>query len=613
MHKFLAAITSALILTLLFFTSGVWASTAVDGSMLNPAPTTATQSNSNLPFNQGLGNATQNSGAFSLDSLPSSSSTANFLPVTEAFQLQASVDPETQGKQLRLQWRIAPGYYLYQHMFKLTEAANNMPVPLPSMPSGSQEYDEYYEKELTVYHRQVALTLPLPTSKALIIESQGCASSGLCYPPQRQKLTIDPQGEVTITTLDETAQNTLPNTISTSNTPGNLLLMLLFAVLGGATLNFMPCVFPVLSIKALSLSKAHINHADINHHSAAQHGMAYTAGIVLSFLGIALLLIVLREAGEAIGWGFQLQSPIFVALLVYLFVLMGLSFSGLLEISGRWMNAGQQLTQGSTLLSSFMTGLLATLVASPCSAPLMGTALGFALSQSTAVALLIFGCLGLGMALPLLVLACWPTLANYLPKPGEWMVRFKEFLAFPLYLSAIWLLWVLGGQTGINTVAAVLIGAVLLALAAWWRNRFMAVILMLIALVLPWQIYQHDKNPTQHWEPYSAKRLSQLRANNQPVFINATADWCLTCLANEKVALSTDAVTAHFKQQQIVYLKADWSNYDAEITQLLKRHQRSGVPLYVFYPADGSTPVVLPQLLTKNTVISATSTQSNRR
>ena len=527
---------------------------------------------------------------------------ATFLPVEEAYQVSASYA----DNELILDWQIAPGYYLYQHRFKILDA-DHRPVQQPlQFPPGKQIYDDYYEKELTVYYQRVELRVPVPPEPGTwIVESQGCADAGLCYPPRSQKFTYDAASN-TVTVSDLNAATApAPTTPPAANV--GLPLMLVFALLGGMILNLMPCVFPILSVKALSLAKAHLSP-----HGKHLHGAAYTLGVVLSFMAIAALLIALRHAGEAVGWGFQLQSPVFVGLLIYLFVLMGLSFSGLLTIGTRLMNVGQSATQGRGLTASFMTGLLATLVASPCTAPFMGTALGFALAQPEWVAMAVFGALGVGMALPLLLLSWWPGLSQRLPRPGPWMDHFKSFLAFPLYLSAVWLLWVLGRQSGSDTVAAVMTGIVLLLFAIWLLGikktpltRTLAAFSLVIALALPWQVHQNGDTTDRPWEPYSEQRLEQLLSRGEPVFVNLTADWCITCLANERIALSSDELMAHFRENGITYLKGDWTNYNPEITRLLNRHHRSGVPLYLFYPAGSRQPVILPQLLTKNIVLSA--------
>ncbi|WP_438950965.1 protein-disulfide reductase DsbD family protein [Porticoccus sp.] len=553
--------------------------------------------------------------AFSAAQVFPSSSSANllgtdatFLPVEDAYQLEVSLN----AGQLTLDWQIAPGYYLYQHRFQLFDS-NQQPIELkPVFPAGKQIYDEYYERELTVYYEQITFDLPLDPAayQTLFVESQGCADAGLCYPPRTQKISIDPDtGAIAVT--ESQAPAPAAQQPATTKPSTSLYPILLFALLGGIILNLMPCVFPVLSIKALSLT----SH-QLSSHGRHLHGLAYTLGVVLSFMAIALLLIVLRRTGEAVGWGFQLQSPVFVGLLAYLFILMGLGFSGLLTLGTGLMNVGHSTTRGHSLRSSFMTGLLATVVASPCTAPFMGTALGFALVQPVWTALSVFLFLGLGMALPLLLLSCWPWLGTRLPRPGPWMETFREVLAFPLYLSAAWLLWVLGRQAGSDTVIAMVTGIILILFALWLIKlrktpftRLVAVTAVIIALIIPWQTYRGSGVQLTHWEPYTETRQQQLLDRGDAVFVNLTADWCITCLANEKMALSSSRITSAFTEQQITYLKGDWTNYNPEITRLLNLHQRSGVPLYLFYRKGHRQPVILPQLLTENIVISAISPQ----
>ena len=539
-----------------------------------------------------------------------------FLPVEEAYRLQVTGD--AQG--LLLDWRAAPTYYLYQHKFAVAvidDGGETFPLAV-SYPPGKVIYDEYYEKELQVYYDTVALRADLPThlkgqDLTLAVSSQGCADAGLCYPPRTQYFTISNAGGMAqrFVEIDQP-----PSVVAGAMTGGdvsvatnaassalNLPLVLLFALLGGIILNLMPCVFPVLSIKVLSLTSAHLGE-----HSKHLHGMAYTAGIVISFVGIAALLLVFREAGEAVGWGFQLQSPVFVSLLAYLLFAAGLSFSGLLEVGARWMNIGQSATTGTSLRASFMTGVLATVVASPCSAPFMGTALGFALTQAPVISLLVFAVLGIGMALPFVLLSWIPGLLEKLPAPGQWMQSFRQFLAFPLYASAIWLLWVLGRQTSVDQVALVAIGMLLLAFAAWLAGggakRWKQAVALLVTVGALGIAITPTGTADNHnlWEVYSPARLQVLRNEGRPVFVNLTAAWCITCLANEKMALSSATFAETLQANNIVYLKGDWTNRNSEITTLLKEYGRSGVPLYLFYSPGSTSAQVLPQLLTEGIV-----------
>ncbi|MGH8455612.1 MAG: protein-disulfide reductase DsbD family protein, partial [Stenotrophobium sp.] len=320
---------------------------------------------------------------------------------------------------------------------------------------------------------------------------------------------------------------------------------------------------------------------------------------------------------EAIGWGFQLQSPVFVAVLVYLLFALGLALSGAVEIGSSVMGLGQSLTQGGGYANSFFTGVLATVVASPCTAPFMGTALGFALTQPPAAALVIFAALGFGLALPFLLLGFFPRLAAFLPRPGAWMQTFKQLMAFPLYLTAVWLLWVLSHQTSANAAALVLIGLVLIAFALWlWPRRgLVAKILQILALAGAVLLLAHPLLRSvantgaatisqAGQEPYSEARLAQLRADKRTAFVNLTADWCITCKVNEHAVLDSARVHAAFHDRNVAWLTGDWTREDPVITRVLENFHRSGVPLYLVY-VNGGEPKVLPQILTPDLVIDA--------
>lgn len=390
-----------------------------------------------------------------------------------------------------------------------------------------------------------------------------------------------------------------------------LPLVLLFALLGGLILNLMPCVFPVLSLKAISV----MNHRGHAQSQQRTHALAYTAGVVLSCGAVAVTLLALRAGGQAIGWGFQLQSPIFVGLLAYLMFGLGLSMSGAVEFGTRLMGVGQSLTQGSGYASSFFTGVLATVVASPCTAPFMGTALGYALTQPPIVSLGIFLTLGLGLALPFLLIGFFPRLAGFLPRPGAWMETFKQLMAYPLYLTVVWLVWVLAHQTSVDGAAVVLIGLVLVAYALWLWNRasLIAKVFKFAALAGAIALLTHpllkvasttSVAATDQNSVYSAERLQQLRAQGRTVFIDFTADWCITCKVNEQGVLKTSRVEQAFAAAKVTTLVGDWTRADPEITKVLEQFGRSGVPLYLVY-VNGGAPKVLPQILTADTVIEA--------
>lgn len=379
--------------------------------------------------------------------------------------------------------------------------------------------------------------------------------------------------------------------------------VLLFAMAGGLLLNLMPCVFPVLSLKALHLAN--------QQGSSRGDAIGYTFGVIGTFVAIAGLLIALRAGGQALGWGFQLQNPLLIALLALLFIAIALNLSGVFQFGTRIM----QLGQGSHQQSSFATGVLAVIIASPCTAPFMGVALGFAIVQPPFIALTIFAALGLGMALPFLLLGFIPQIARLLPKPGAWMNTFKQWMAIPMYLTTVWLLWVFGRQAGIDSLALLLFSAVIFATALWCygsgqltnrgktRQNVLALILGFItaggvyaAITLQQSPSQANTQAGQNWQAWSPALYSEL-VGERPVFVNMTADWCITCLANERVALETTATRALFQEYEINYLKGDWTLQNPEITEYLGQYQRNGVPLYVLY-WPGAEPVVLPQILT---------------
>lgn len=550
-------------------------------------------------------------------SLDNQTTQDEFLPVGQAFIPQFTI---AEGK-LLLQWTIAEGYYLYEERFKFQAdgAIGLTPVYTP----GKMKYDELFERETMVHYHAVTATLDLANIDkpfVLKLEHQGCADAGLCYPPQKKTLAVDPANALVVEQAAPTSmpdplppQTTEPKPQSGSVAPQSnwLLQAILFAILGGIVLNLMPCVFPVLSIKVMSLAAA-------DRSRLAIHGWVYTLGIVACFVAFAVALLLARKGGEAIGWGFQLQSPSLIAALAYLFFVMGLSMSGLIHFGGSLMGAGQGLTQKPGLSGSFFTGVLAAVVASPCTAPFMGAALGFALTQPALVCIAVFAALGFGMALPLLLLCYLPTLADRLPKPGAWMDNLKQFLAFPLYLSAIWLLWVYGRQTSVTGMAALASGAVLIAFGCWlwgkqaqgaWQliRHLLIAASWLLAISIPLQTPAPSNKAQENggrWQAYDPALLAELRTQNRPVFVNLTADWCLTCLANERIALHTQAVEAVFDELDIATLKGDWTNTDPQITQLLQQYNRSGVPLYLWFPANGGDKAhVLPQLLTPDLVI----------
>ena len=533
-----------------------------------------------------------------------------FLPVDEAYELSVIGDGEQQAL---LQWLIAPDYYLYRHAFDAKARTADGEVELTlAIPDGLAKTDEFFG-DVEVYYGSVDASIQLAETAELIelsITYQGCADAGLCYPPETKSfLWHAASGEVQQGKLDSSTLKT-SNSDTESSEDFGLIAALVFALLGGAILNIMPCVFPILSLKALSFTRG-----DAQSHRRSS--LVYAAGVIVSFVGIASVLIAIQQTGRLIGWGFQLQNTGFVIGLAYLFTLMGLSLNGLLHFGTSMMNAGQSLTEKDGDAGSFFTGVLAVVVASPCTAPFMGSALGYALTQPINITLLVFASLGLGMALPMVILSYSNAAVRVLPKPGPWMDTAKNILAFPLYLTSVWLLWVAGNQSGVNTMALALAGLVLLAMAAYLYGesslrKALSALLLIAAAVLAiprgdsGQNVSGSRTLADGQIEWSASTLASYREAGKPIFVDVTADWCITCLANEAAVLFTPEIEGAFLAADIPYMIADWTDYDADIGEFVKSHGRSGIPLYVMYPSGvGSQPVILPQLLTRDIVLSA--------
>ena len=386
-------------------------------------------------------------------------------------------------------------------------------------------------------------------------------------------------------------------------------LALVLALAGGVLLNLMPCVFPVLSLKVMGFAQ----HAE-NRRALLAGGLAYSAGVMLSFVALAALLLVLRAGGEQLGWGFQLQSPAVVAMLAALFTLIGLNLAGVFELGSvlpsRWVTAQAR----HPVVNAFLTGVLAVAVASPCTAPFMGASLGAAFTLPAWQALTVFAALGLGMALPYLLASAWPAVARLLPRPGVWMVHFKTLMAFPMFATVVWLVWVLGVQVGVDGVAALLAVLLALSFAAWAlgsptlgrraRSGFGAAALMLVVAALVWAVPALRQEaaaqapvPGHDWQPWSAARVAQAQAAGQSVFVDFTAAWCVTCQFNKRTTLAAAEVQAALAAKRVLLLRADWTRRDAAITAELTRLGRSGVPVYAVYAPGAAGPVLLGEIL----------------
>ena len=400
--------------------------------------------------------------------------------------------------------------------------------------------------------------------------------------------------------------------------PGILAL----AFLGGLILNIMPCVLPVLSLKVFSLLK----HAGQARGDALRHGLAYTAGVVLSFIALAAVLFSLRALGERIGWGFQLQSPGFVVVLAVVFFLFGLNLMGVFELGGRLVGADNKVARRKDVLGSFGMGVLAAVVGAPCIGPLVAGVSGLALQANITTGLLTFGMMGLGLASPFFVLSVFPKLVAFLPKPGLWMESFKQGMGFLLMAAFVFLALVLGRQGGVDAIFILLVVILLSSIAAWvfgrwgaasrsmrsqWTARLLALLLLGVSLFygvrsikevsLDYVNQGSIADSSGQWGAWSSERVVELLAEGRPVFVDFTATWCLICQVNKKVALRTDATESLLIEKGIVALEADWTRYDSDITEALENFGRSGVPLYLFYTPDGEV-TILPQSLSNDIV-----------
>lgn len=632
---------------------------------LPPAPAAAVPARPDAGFaalGQALGAGAPRAGS----GLPALAGRAGALPLPEdqAFTFEAIV---ADGDTVLMRFTPAPGYYVYRDRSSFRLEADGIEAGAPRWPGGVQHNDGYFG-DVVVYFDQVDVPLPLrrshgePRDAVLTATFQGCQDEGICYPPMTRSVRLslpasaragstpgapadadaagaaealataagvldaspppaaDPVPATSAPTASRVGGDATVDNAARSTPPasapgrGGLALALLLALAGGVLLNIMPCVLPILSLKVLGLAQGGASRAH-----ARSHAIWYTAGVLVAFAAVGLLVLGLRAAGQAMGWGFQLQQPGFVAALVLLLAAVGLSLSGVFSIGGS-ANLGRGLAARTGPVGDFFTGVLACVVASPCIAPFMGGALAYAFTAPAAVALLVFLALGLGLALPFLLVGFIPALAGRLPKPGPWMVTFKQVLAFPMYLTAIWLAWVLGRQRGVDAMALVAIGVTLMALALWWleharmrggwARRLPAIALLLVALSPAWLVTRLPAPTTMaavaegESVPYSAARLRELRDAGTPVFINMTADWCVTCKANERVLSSPPFISA-LERTGAVYMVGDWTNVDPEISAFLEAHRAVGVPLYVVYPRGGGEGEVLPAVLDRDTAIAA--------
>lgn len=535
------------------------------------------------------------------DSLP--------LPADQAFQFEAIVST---SNELLLRFTPAPGYYLYRDKTKITIVSdgNNVIAGDIQWPPAQSHKDEYFG-EVAVFFDLVEAKLPLLLKDAkahditLKASFFGCQENGICYPPIKRDIALSiPAGGKTGEPKSEKASEPFNTFV--------WIQALLLALGGGLILNLMPCVLPVLSLKALSLVEGAGNNGN-----ARKKALWYTFGVMLSFAIVGAVAIGLRHAGLALGWGFQLQQPVVVAVLALVMLAVGLSLSGVFQIGAGLAGVGQKLTEHEGHKGDFFTGVLAVVVASPCTAPMMGGALAFAFATSPLVAMSVFLALGLGLALPFLMIAYIPALAKRLPKPGAWMETLKQVLAFPMYLTAGWLVSVLAAQRGSMGVLLILAGSTAFAFALWlWERtrysekKFSRVFVLLGLLATAYSvfaIYKIKEAPTKQVTSethavYSAEALARLQNDGRQVFVNMTADWCISCKANEAAVFSRPAFKKLLQETNTVYMIGDYTNVDPEITKFLEQHKAVGVPLYVVYSPKSPEGKVLPIILTPGIV-----------
>ncbi|RUL61432.1 protein-disulfide reductase [Dyella dinghuensis] len=558
----------------------------------------------------GAGNAPTNklSELLQSPSQPAAGSGGAALPAEQAFHFEAIAQ---YPHHLLIRWTMAKGYYLYRD--KTTLSVKNAPnvVLTPAWPSGEMHTDAN-AGNTTVYFGDITVPVSvngdLSKLKTLDIAAsfQGCQDGGVCYPVMTRDVSVE-LGSAAQASAQATA-NPAPEMppASANGASASLLYQLALALIGGLILNLMPCVLPVLSIKAVGILESGENPA-----RRRTHALMYTAGVLISFVTLGLVIIALKTA-----WGAHLQNPLVVALLSLVMLAVALSMSGVVQFGASLGNTGSSLANRSGPVGDFFTGVLAVVVASPCTAPFMGTALAYALVAPTLSAMAVFFTLGLGLALPFLAIGFIPAVSRWLPRPGRWMETLKEILAFPMYLTAAWLAWVLAHQRGADAVGLLMVAAVLLAMTLWWfersrgRSLFSRAWVVVLALITLAPLYYlatlpatvHAAETSSGVVAYSPEKLDALRKAGTPVFVDMTADWCVTCKANEHTVLDRDAFQALLKRTGTVYMKGDWTDVNPTISAFLEQYHSPGVPLYVVFPKNGGPGHALPTVLTESLV-----------
>ncbi len=474
---------------------------------------------------------------------------------------------------------------------------------------GSKSITPQSQLDFFPYDRKIFDTITKPTVAGDTIVLRKAKRNTVVPSMVSGVLTVD--DESYILKLAAPADEVAKTNGATPSISISFVSALIFALLGGLILNLMPCVLPILSMKALSF--AHLAHQERAY--AKKKAAIYGLGIIVSWVALGALILFLRSLKIDIGWGFQLQSPIFITLLCVLFTTLAMHSLGVIVFGTKLQSAAGKLSSHSGMRGEFLSGILAVAIATPCTAPFMGSAIAYALSTSPATSFLVLATLGLGMSLPFLLLAFVPGAEKIIPKPGQWMVYLKEFLAFPLFATVIWLLWVLSQQNSGSSIFLILslllsyaFGLFIFTLGRWGRNLGGFIALISVALAC-YTVTRPTVGDATYggvlWEPYSEERLSQLRELKQPILLDATAAWCITCQVNKAIIFSNTALVEKMKAKQVTVLRADWTSYDPKITSLITRFGREGVPLNVYFNPDRIAPEILPSLLTPQIVENA--------
>lgn len=560
----------------------------------------------------------------------------NNMPPPQVRLRYASENPQT-GDSLQVRITVAKGWHVNANIAadefllpsRLETGAKGMAFGDPVWPTPIKEYSEALQIDNLVFKDSFDVSVPVsklqgdanPTTTHVVFHYQAC-SNFICLAP----------GQVTAS-----LSNAPPAEIQQSMDPAkkkgtsflSVLKLLLLAFAGGLILNLMPCVLPVLSLKIFSL----VRQSRESRGRILQLGLSTSAGILASFWALAAVILVIRNAGGLAGWGFQFQHTGFLVFMTVLLTLFAANLFGAFEIwlPGKAMTHLDHAARKEGPWGAFFHGGLLTLLSTPCSAPFLGTAMGFAFGESGSVLFLFFGAAALGLATPYLLISAFPQFVRWMPKPGDWMLRFKQFLGFPMLGTVIWLLWVLGQQTGPTPMAWLLVLLCAIALFGWLTGwiappgqpfwKFLLVWSIALALLIPLWIYHvrpsirqgldrtRDQSTTQTangWEPFTPELLAQLNSEGKTVFLDFTADWCITCKANEKAVLDRDTVRTAFQELGVALLKADWTSQNPEISKILASHGRSGVPFYLIYPGGNpQQPIALPELLTVDAVLTA--------